>query len=173
LRLPGCSGCPVPVRRCSQRACWTRPAAGACWWQAWWVVVANLGWVVGLSRSLWDRGVLFQRGLLAGVPVRVVGGRSALRFLSRCFPRWSASAGALSWGVVGFGLVVQAHVVEGGFGDAFGVVEDRGEGGCALVEVRRVAGQRAHPVSFEVQGCFQVGESSAISRFGVSGGDSR
>lgn len=72
-------------------------------------------------------------------------------------PVWRVGlAGAGVGAVVGFGEVVEADGVEGGFGDAFGAVADGGDGGLAdesgegsdaaggaLVEVGGVAGEGA------------------------------
>ncbi|MGK4585977.1 hypothetical protein [Kitasatospora sp. HPMI-4] len=90
--------------------------------------------------------------------------------------------------VVGFGEVVQAYGVGRSAGDAFGAVEDGGEGGFAdeageaadasggaLVEVGGVAGQGAGPVPLKVEGRLhvadQVGERSVGPEAGRESAD--
>lgn len=76
--------------------------------------------------------------------------------------------------MLGFGEVVEADGVEGGFGDAFGAVVDGGDGGLAdepcegsdaacgaLVEVLGVAGEGAGFVLLEVEGVLDIGDDLA------------
>lgn len=86
---------------------------------------------------------------------------------------------------MGFGEVVEADGVEGGFGDAFGAVVDGGDGGLAdesgegsdavggaLVEVGGVAGEGAGFVLLEVEMVFDVGDDLAEGfTLAVAGGE--
>lgn len=86
---------------------------------------------------------------------------------------------------MGFGEVVEADGVEGGFGDAFGAVTDGGDGGLAdepcegsdaaggaLVEVLGVAGEGAGFVLLEVEGVLDIGDDLAEGfTLAVAGGE--